>query len=162
MTNDITERQIIDLIAADRIGIPLSSLDGKIKRMKPKLAENVYVKDAFKGERVYARLETDDVTAKARTMKEGIATFSEQYPRYGKILEGMIAEERQARETNLYFGVNEGCRLTADDYLNVMQNLGFTEAGARSTYPVLMDVSRRISKARDGEERSIMLGTTLG
>lgn len=166
MTNETLERQIIQLIAADRIGIPLSSLDNKIKRLKPKLAADIYLPDAtkpsFEGERVYVRIETDDnATQKARTMKEAIAAFSDKYPRHGKILEEMIAEERQVRETNLYFGVNPGCRLAADDYMEVMQNLGFTEVGAKNFYPELMDVSRRISKARD-EERSIMLGTTLG
>lgn len=161
--NKALERQVIELVAADRLHIPLSSLDGKLKRMKPKIAGAVYLPDgktSFKGERVYARVEEQDTTQKARTMKEAITAFSEQYPRHGKILQGMIEEERQARETNLYFGLNEGCRLTTDDYLGIMQNLGFTEAGARNFYPELIEVSRKISRARD-EERSIMLGTTL-
>lgn len=161
-TNETTERQIIGLIAADRLHIPLSSLDGKLKRMKPKLANAVVLPNeqrAYNGERVYARIECESMQ-KARGMKEGVEVFCEQFPQYGTILKGMIEEERVARETHLYFGTQEGKRLTADDYLGVMANLGFSEASARSMYGELMDVSRNISKKRD-EERSIMLDTTL-
>ena len=41
MTNETLERQIIQLIATDRIDIPISSMSGKLKRRKPKLAEAV-------------------------------------------------------------------------------------------------------------------------
>ena len=64
------------------------------------------------------------------------------------------------RESHLYFVVNPGCRLTADDYLGVMANLGFTEAQARNLYSPLIETSRAIAKKRD-EERSVMLGSTL-
>jgi hypothetical protein len=53
--------------------------------------------------------------------------------------------------------MNPNCRLTADDYMNVMSDLGFTEATARTLYPELMDVSRKMSRQRD-EERSILVG----
>lgn len=49
-----------------------------------------------------------------------------------------------------------GCRLTADDYLGVMTNLGFTEAQARNLYEPLIEASRQISKKRS-EERSILI-----
>jgi hypothetical protein len=52
--------------------------------------------------------------------------------------------------------MNDGCRLTADDYLGVMANLGFTEAQARNLYEPLIVTSRSISKKRD-EERSILI-----
>jgi hypothetical protein len=152
------ERQVIELIAADRIHIPISSIDGKLKRQKPKIAQAIQLPGArFQGERVYARVKVDDVTEKARTMREAIDVFAEQYPRHGKILNGLIEETRQAKETNMYFGVQEGCRLTAEDYLGVMQNLGFTEAGARNLYPELMNVSRNLARKRE-EERSILIG----
>lgn len=156
MTN--IERQLIQLIAADRLDIPISSMSGKLKRMKPKLAQEVnFGGDAYEGDRVYARVRVDDATQKARTMSQAIGVFSEQYPRHGAVLQGLIEETRIARETSLYFGVNPGCRLTADDYLGVMSNLGFTENQARSLYIPLMDASRNISKKRD-EERSILIG----
>ncbi|MBM3233675.1 hypothetical protein FJZ19_01130 [Candidatus Pacearchaeota archaeon] len=155
------ERQIIELIATDRIHIPISSMDGKLKRQKPKIAQAILLpRQEFHGERVYARVEQDDVTEKARTMRQAIDQFAEQYPRHGKILNGLIEETRQAKETNLYFGVNAGCRLTADDYLGVMQSLGFSEATARNLYPELMEVSRNLArrKAREDEERSVLVG----
>lgn len=36
-----TERQLIELIATDRIEMPISSMSGKLKRQKPKLAQAV-------------------------------------------------------------------------------------------------------------------------
>ena len=94
---------------------------------------------------------------KARGMANAIEDFAQQYPRHGNILRGMIAEERQVRETYLHFGLNPDKRLTADDYIGVITSLGFTEATARNLYPELMDVSRKISKKRD-EDRSILIG----
>lgn len=156
MTQNI-ERQIIELVAADRIDVPVSSMSGKLKRMKPKLAGAISLPDSyFEGERVYARVETND-GMKARGMRDGIEMFEGMYPRHGKILKGLIEEQRADREVNLYFGVNPGCRLTADDYLSVMANLGFNENTARSLYHELVEVSRNLSRKRQ-EERSILIG----
>ncbi len=157
MTEQI-ERQVIELIATDRIDIPISSMSGKLKRQKPKLAIAIGLPNGqYFGERVYARVEQDDVTLKARTIAEAINQFADEYPRHGAILKGRIEETRAAKETNLYFGVNPGCRLTADDYINVMAGLGFTERTARDLYPELMDISRNLSRKRQ-EERSILIG----
>lgn len=157
--NKPLEAQIIELVATDRIDIPISSMSGKLKRAKPKLAADVDLSDCggrYSGERVYARVETEE-TMKARGMREGIDAFKEAHPQYGRILEGMIAEQRQVRETHLYFGTNEGSRLSEADYMGVMKSLGFTDAAAHNLYPALMDVSRNLSRKRD-EERSILLG----
>jgi len=154
------EIQIIGLIATDRIHIPISSMEGKLKRQKPKLAKAIDLseyKNKFVGERVYARIKTDDITQKARTMSEAVDEFAEKYSRHGKILKGMTEEKRQAKESNLYFGINSGCRLTADDYLGVMENLGFSGQYAEDLYQDLMKVSRSLSKKRE-EERSILVG----
>lgn len=156
MTENI-EQGLIRLIATDRIDIPISSMSGKLKRRKSKLAETTGIeKNSYLGERTYARIVTED-TMKARGMKEGIEQFAQKYPRYGDILNGMIEEQRADREVTLYFGMNEGCKITADDYLGVMTELGFTEATARGLYPELMDISRNLSKKRD-EKRSILIG----
>ena len=152
-----TEKSIIDLIAADRLYRPVSSLGGKLERMRPKLAALVaFPGDEFQGDRVYARVETG-MTLKAKGMKTAIEQFSSQYPTHGAVLKEMIAEQRQDRETNLYFGTNPGCRLDAQDYMQVMGNLGFNDRQAIELYPALMDVSRRIARDRD-EERSILVG----
>ena len=105
---------------------------------------------------MYARVEDED-KMKARGMKSGIEVFSEEYPRHGKILKGMIEHERAKTETHLYFGMYEGCRLTSDDYMGVMEDLGFSETRAKEFYPELMNVSRNLSKKRD-EERSVLIG----
>lgn len=162
--NEPLERQVIELVAADRLYIPVSSIDGKLKRMKPKLAKAIVLpgeKNSFRGERAYARIEDED-ESKARGVKEGIELFAQQFPKYGKILQGMIEEQRVVRETHLYFGMNDGCRLTADDYLGVMANLGFGPVSAKNLYHELIEVSRDMKRKRKEEERSIMLGTTLG
>ena len=153
------EGQLIELIATDRTYIPISSMDGKLKRQRTKLAKGIDLsglRGKYSGERVYARTETED-RMKARGMSEGIEAFCEAYPRQGEILRGLIAEQRVQSETHLYFGVNEGSRLSADDYMGVMLDLGFTEATAKRLYPKLMDISRNLSKKRD-EERSVLIG----
>lgn len=157
------ERKLIDLVATDRIYVPISSMAGKLERSRPKLArdvaETVLSSGAtrFNGERVYATVDADD-RMKARGMREGVELFGQQFPRYGQILNGMIEEQRALRETHLNFGVYDGCKLTADDYMNVMGNLGFTQAEARNLYPSLMDISRKLTKQRGEKERSILVG----
>lgn len=165
MSNEQLERQVMELIATDRTYIPVSSMDGKLKRQREKLAQavNLGKEGMYNGDRVYARIETDDAMMKARKMADAIAQFAEEYPRHGQILKGLIEEERAGRETHLYFGVNPGSRLTADDYLGVMANLGFSETTSRNLYPEIIDASRTISKrkARADEERSVLVGKVL-
>ena len=156
---EVLEKQIIGLIAMDRIEIPISSLSGKLKRQKPKLAKDIDLsdcKDKYKSERCYARIESEDLE-KARGMKDGIEEFTKRHPKYGAELNELIGEKRQERETHLYFGMNSGYRLSEPDYVGVMKDLGFTESTARSLYPELMQVSRTLSRKRD-EERRILIG----
>jgi hypothetical protein len=152
------EGHLIKLIATDRIEIPISSASGRLKRQKKPIALEAAneFNIRYTGDRTYARVEETD-KLKARTMTEGVEVFGQRHPKYGKILNDIIAEERTKKETHLYFGMQEGCRITADDYREVMTNLGFTPAMAEQLYPALMDVSRKISKKRE-EERSIMIG----
>jgi len=157
MVNEQLERQVIKLIALDRIDIPVSSMSGKLKREKPKVAREIQVpRGNYSGDRVYARVEEEE-GQKARGMKEAIDIFCEKHEQYGVELRGLIAEQRTTREPHLYFGMQEGCRLTSADYMDVMTSLGFSEAKAESMYQELMDASRKISKARC-EERSILVG----
>ena len=157
------EKQLIEIIATDRIDKPISSMSGKLKRAKPKLAKLIELEPGsyFEGNRTYARIGTEN-KMKARGMRKGIEKFKEQHPQYGKILEGLIAEQRVKSETHLYFGMYEGCRITSDDYLEVMTNLGFTETTAKRLYPELMNISRNLGKKRDeGEERSILINSII-
>ncbi|MCU0642551.1 MAG: hypothetical protein MUF61_03180, partial [archaeon] len=111
----------------------------------------------YVGERVYARVESED-RMKARTLKEAISDFGEQYPSHGKVLQGIIAEKRLQKEEHLYFGVNEGCRLAENDYMAVMKDLGFGEVTARGLYSELIEVSRNLARKRGSPERSILIG----
>jgi hypothetical protein len=159
-TNETLERQVIDLIAADRIFMATSSMDNKLKRIRPKLARAVDLTgNRYSGERVFANLENEE-GSKARGMKYAIDEFSRRHPNYGAELRGLVAEQRIFAEPTLYFGMQEGRRLTADDYLGVMANLGFTETQSRALYGPLLDTSRSLAKKRD-ETRSIVLGGTL-
>lgn len=161
MTNETLERQIIKLVAIDRIGIPVKSMAGKIDRQKPKIAGAIELPgNNYFGERVYARV-TDEEGSKARGMSGAIDVFCDRHPQYGKELKGLIAEQRIIREPTMYFGMLPNCRLTTQDYMDVMTGLGFSEAKAESMYTELMDASRKISKPRD-EERSILVGKFAG
>jgi len=156
------ERRIIRLIATDRIEVPISSMSGKLKRKKPKLGQEIELPKAkYIGERVYARIVEED-EMKARTMKEAVAQFCGQYPTHGKVLQGIIAEKRLQKETHLYFGVNEGCRLTEDDYMTVLKDLGFGEVTAHGLYQELIEVSRNLSRKRGSPERSVLVGKCNG
>jgi len=159
MTNEL-ERQIIAVVARDRIHRPISSMSGKLKRRIPKVAKLVEISpgDKYKGERVFARVRKEDAVYAARKMSEAVDMFAAEFPRHGKILKGYIEETRAGSETHLYFGVNSGRRLTADDYIVVMTDMGFTEATARNLYPELIDVSRKMSRKKDEAERSVMIG----
>ena len=150
------ERQLIEIVALDRIDRPISSMSGRIKRKKPKLAQAVELpRKNYQGDRVWARVSDKD-EQKARGMKEGIEKFEAEFPKYGRILRGYIEEQRTVRETHLYFGMNEGSKISANDYMAVMQDLGFTPATAERLYPELMDISRKIARKRD-EERSVLI-----
>ncbi|VVB78406.1 Uncharacterised protein [uncultured archaeon] len=158
MENNI-ESRIVDLVAIDRISIPIKSMAGKIDRQRSKIAKSLDLSEYdnfFLGDRVYANVEYED-KMKARGMRQGIQLFCKEFPSYGQILNGMIQEQRALSETHLYFGMNPECRITREDYMNVMRNLKFSESTSQSLYPVLMDVSRKLSRARN-EDRGILIG----
>ncbi len=154
------ERQLIEIVALDRIDKPISSMSAKLKRRKPKLAKAVDLSDFenhYDGNRVQARVQYDD-KLKARGMKEGIEKFESQFPKYGRILRCYIEEQRTMRETHLYFEMQDSCRITSNDYLGIMQDLGFSQAISKRLYPELMDISRKLSRKRNETERSILIG----
>ena len=151
------ERQMIEIIATDRIDKPISSMSGKLKRRKPKLAQAIELENGgYKGDRTWCKIDEED-KQKARGMKEGVEKFENQFPKYGRILRGYIEEQRTVREKYLVFGMNDGCRITSKDYMGVMQNLGFSPAISERLYPELMDISHKLKRKRDETERSILI-----
>ncbi|MFH1365058.1 MAG: hypothetical protein ABIH28_00545 [archaeon] len=153
------EEEIINLIATDKIYVPISSMGGKLERLRPKLAKQINLSEHnnnFTGKRVYARIESEDKKS-AKNMREGIEKFKREFPEQGEILEKYIEEERTKKETHFYFGTNPECRLTTEDYLAVMKTMGFTEFSAIRLYPELLETSRALSRKRN-EERSVLIG----
>jgi hypothetical protein len=155
-----TEAQIIALVAADRLYRPISSMGGKLDRLRPKLARAIDLdpyKGKFQGERVYARVEAED-RLKARGMQDGVEQFCTEHPKMGEVLTQMIEDSRSVSETYMHFGVNEGSRLSSEDYMSAMRSLKFSEAEARKLYEPLMEVSRKMAKKREENERAILIG----
>lgn len=163
MTNE-TERQLVRLVTTDRLYTAASSLDGKLKRLRAGLAktltESIRASDNaadFVGERAYASIQEEE-SEKARGMKDAVNNFAKKYPKYGKILQGMIAEKRADKVTNLYFGLLDQKKLSSGDYMAVMKTLGFTEHAARGLYPELMASSKKLVNQREQYEGSILVG----
>jgi len=157
MTN---EQSVLELIAMDRLEMPLSSMYQKIKNSKKQQAQIVVSalgrNKSYEGDRVNASIEKED-KERARGMKEAVAEFAKEFPKYGRILHGKIAEKRVKSEKHLYFGMNDSCKLTSDDYMSVMTSIGLSEATARSLYPDLMEISRKLAKKKQ-EDRSVIVG----
>jgi len=153
-----TEQALIALIAADRLHRPVSSMAGKLDRRKKKFLVDIEVgkNGKYEGDRCYARVESENLQV-ARGIDEGIVAFTTRHPKYGAELKDLIDEKRKASETHLYFGMNEGSRLTRGDYMAVMSTLGYSEAAADRLYAPLMGVSRSLA-AKKGDERRIMIG----
>jgi hypothetical protein len=156
MTQGI-ENKVIGLIAVDRIDISLSSMHQKLARKKKSLADGIadIVTESYSGERAYADVITED-NNKARGYKEGVKEFSKQYPKYGKILIGMIEHKRAQKDTYLEFGLNSGKKLSSQDYITVMKSVGLTDSQAMKMYPVVSEVSRKLADAKT-ESRTILL-----
>ncbi|MEK6856321.1 MAG: hypothetical protein AABX66_04150 [Nanoarchaeota archaeon] len=156
----INEKQVIELIAKDRLSIPLSSMYQKIGKRKKAdaegLAQILGLKNRFETERVYAYAEDED-KMKARRLKEAVSEFQTRYPEAGANLNSIIEEQRMQAERHLYFGVRNGARLTTDDYIGVMRSLGLSEQVARNLYPDLINVSRKLASSKE-ESRSILVG----
>jgi hypothetical protein len=153
------EKRVRRLIAEDVTSKVLKSLGDKGDRRLKKGAKEI-VNLLNEGEepnnRFYVGIEKDR-EEKARTMKEGINAFKKQYSRYGKILEGLIAEKRIKRNKNLVYRLNKGYNLSEEDYVQVMMNLGFERREASAMYPHILAISERLKKADEQMERTILL-----
>ncbi len=152
------EKYIRNMVALDILSKPLSSLGGKAERRRDKNAKEIsdLIKEKEYGERIFARIEKRD-EEKARTLREGIDVFNKEYSKYGIILEGMIKETRIQSNKYLIYGVQKGYSLGSEDYIRVMKDLGFERETACAMYPHLKEVSAKMGKANELEERLILL-----
>jgi len=152
------EINVRNLVAYDILEKPLSSLEGKAKRRKEKIANELaeLLDVGEDGERIFASIEYREHD-KARTLREGIDAFKKEHPRYGDILEGAIAQKRLARDEVLVYGIKPGFRLGTDDYLRVMVSLGLSREQACGMYPHLKEISEKLGKAAEDKQREILL-----
>lgn len=155
------EKCVRNLIAVDVLYKPFSSLGDKGKRRAEKSAKEIsqLLKEGEeKGERIFAKTERRD-EERARSLREGIDAFKKQYPKYGEILEELIAEKRTKHNRYLVYGLNEGFKLSEEDYMRVMMDLGFERREAASVYPHIISISERLGKASEQAERTILIAS---
>lgn len=158
------EEQVRMLIAFDQFKLPASSMEGKLKRRAERYAESlVKLADAradFGNAIADVRY---DEQMKARSLQAAVKKFCTDNPRAGSELQRVIDEGRARDEVYLTYGLKPGSRLSAGDYLAVMEDIGISGARAEALYPVLLDVSRDLQKARGrvdttSEPREILVG----
>jgi len=151
------EIKVRSMVAFDILSKPLTSLGHKADRRRDKLAEETAaLLEEETSDRVVAYTERRE-EEKARTMREGIEAFKEEYPSYGKILEGVIQEKRIKSNQYLVYGVADGFKLGSEDYRRVMRDLGLTPVQADAMYVHLLDISEKLGKAAENGLRSILL-----
>jgi len=154
------EEQIRSLVALDDLKAPLSSLYQKMEKRHKGLAASlegpIDAREDFGN--ANARLVYEN-NSKARAMKDGVSMFVEKFPSEGRELQKMIQAKRVVRETHLYFGLDDGRRLSKSSYLGAMESCGLSRDQAEEFYPALMDASREIGTAKYGE-RTRMIGTS--
>lgn len=151
------ETSVRKMVALDILSKPLSSLGQKAGRRRDKLAgEIAEVLPCGDLERVFAYTKITE-EEKARTLRDGIAVFNKEYPKYGKILEGCIEEKRVQKNEHLVYGVRQGWSLGVNEYRGVMRDLGLSAIEADSMYPHLVELSDRLGYVHECAPRTILL-----
>lgn len=152
------ENRIRRLVAGDITYRVLKSLGDKgDRRLKKRAKEIVVLLDEEEpNDRFYARIERIE-EEKAKTIREGVNAFKKKYKSHGKILEGFIAKTRIERNKNLVYGLNEGYKLSEEDYVQIIMDLGFERREAAAMYPHILAISERLKKADEHKERTILL-----
>ncbi len=150
-------------MAFDNLNIPLSSLYQKARARHKDIA--VDLEGAVKDEEDFGcavvRMEKKD-KKKARAMGDAIAEFCVKHPKYGKELLGMIKRKRISRERHLFYGLEEGRRISSQDYLGAMEDCGLTEGQSRELYPVLLNISRGLKQKKIEKDglRRVLIGSS--
>ncbi len=149
------DKEIMKIVALDRVHVPFSSAEGKLKRRREKAVSGLDRDDVleFSGERAYARIE-DKSDSKKRGYEGAVKLFCEKHPKLADELNELVEEQVTKKEERLYFGMHPGARINPGMYEEVMSDIGFTPGEARAVYPTIVEASRRIVKAR-GIERSV-------
>lgn len=150
MTN--YEEQVRHLIAYDNLDITLNSLHKKADRRHKDIAVELKgaVADGEDFGCAIAEIKYKDKKL-ARGMKEAIKAFCAKYPKQGVELLGMIKQKRKSRETHLFYGLEEGRRISSQDYVGAMTDCGLSEGRARELYPTILEISRDLLESREDE-----------
>ena len=153
------EKKVRKLIASDISYRVLKSLGEKGVRRLDKIAREIEeaLETEEENERFFAQIKTTP-EEKARTLRQGIDAFKEEHPRYGLLLEEMIAKKRIQSNKYLFYKLNSGYKLSEEDYVQVIIDLGFERREASAMYPHILSISERLRKADETLERSILLG----
>lgn len=160
MKNEIT-KQVERLVAYDFITGPLSSIHQKANRARKEVVAGIYGRLLNREEvpehaTVVAEIDKE-IKQKARGMKGGIENFKKTYPRYGRILTGMIEEERQNREVYVAFGLKDGQDLPISSYLRVMRELGLSYETAHKLYFDIADMIETFETKKKEGLQSILV-----
>ncbi len=154
------EKRVRRLIAADISYRSLKSLGEKgIRRLNKRAQEIVELLEEEESmDRFHAGIRETEEEKSSRTLRQGIDAFTEEHPRYGKILEGLIAETRLQKNRHLIYRLNPGYNLSEEDYVQIIVDLGFERREASAIYPHILAISERLKKADEQKERSILIG----
>jgi len=152
------ESRVRRLVAADITYRVFKSLGDKgIRRLNKSAEEIVQLLESEEpGYRFLSKIEESE-EKKARTLRQGIDIFREKHTRSGVILERIIAETRAKKNRHLVYGLNEGYKLSEEDYVQIMIDLGFDRREASGLYPHITAISERLDKANETAERKILL-----
>ncbi|MFH1585717.1 MAG: hypothetical protein ABIB79_03035 [archaeon] len=143
------ETYIQKLVAFDNMDIPLSALHNRIDRKHKKLAETTGILCDEGSDFGFALVNvTYDNKQKARAIKDAVDQFCGEYPIQGRELRKMIAMKRTERETYLEYGLPEGRRISSQDYVAAMIDVGLSEVQARNFYPEVLEISRNLQRLR--------------
>lgn len=158
------EELVRELVALDIMWRELKSLGDKGDRRAKKLAAKIagaIKEEANIGPRVFARFEPDE-HEKARTLREAVDKFKEDYPEQGQILEGYIKAVRMVKDTNLVYGLVAGSSLEPEAYRRALRGLRpdrkpMPDKLASALYPPVIDLA--VIRERDSPqlERRILL-----
>ena len=151
------ELDVRKLIAFDNLDIPLSALHNRIDRRHKTLAQSLESPiDSCEdfGEAI-VEVEYQD-KKKARALTEAVKEFCEIYPVQGRKLKKIITVKRTMRETYLHYGFPKGRRISQQDYIHAMIDVGLTKAQAENFYPKVLEISRRLLRKSSTFSGSIL------
>ena len=162
MIGNENESNVRKLVAYDNLDLPLCALHNRLDRKHKNLAVSLE-NPIDEGEDFGVAITNVryDNKQKARAITEAVGEFVEKYPTEGRELQKIIAVKRTMRETYLEYGMPEKSRISSQDYIAAMTDVGLTETQARNFYPQALELSRTLQRLRGKKTTSSGLRTVL-